>query len=80
MAGTLPLHLFGSDGYGKPGPGDGGEADPVALAPFMLALAMANIGIPASLTVTAMLGGIAIAMVALILPLQRAAQVAHDSE
>ncbi len=72
VTGTLPLHLFGSDGYGKrQGQMMAARLILSALAPFVLALAMANIGIPASLAVTALLGCFAIVMLGLVLAIAR---------
>lgn len=72
VTGTLPLHLFGSDGYGKrQGQMMSARLILSALAPFVLALAMANIGILASLVITALLGCFAIVMFGLILTMRR---------
>ncbi|TWB16221.1 putative MFS family arabinose efflux permease [Rhizobium sp. ERR 1071] len=61
VTGTLPLHLFGSDGYGKlQGKMMAARLILSALAPFALAFAMENIGITPSLAVTAALGGLSI--------------------
>jgi hypothetical protein len=61
VAGTLPLHLFGSDGYGKlQGNTMAARLVLSAVAPFMLAFAMANVGIILSLSMIAALGGLAI--------------------
>ncbi|WP_246661835.1 MULTISPECIES: arsenite efflux MFS transporter ArsK [unclassified Rhizobium] len=57
VTGTLPLHLFGSDDYGKlQGKMMAARLILSALAPFALAFAMENIGITPSLAVTAALG------------------------
>jgi len=67
VTGTLPLHLFGSAGYGKrQGRMMAARLILSALAPFALALTMARIGIPASLAITAMLGCLAILVFGLI--------------
>ncbi|MDL2399121.1 arsenite efflux MFS transporter ArsK [Rhizobium mayense] len=61
VAGTLPLHLFGSEGYGKlQGKMIAARLVLSALAPFVLAFAMENIGITLSLGITAALGGLSI--------------------
>lgn len=61
VTGTLPLHLFGSDGYGKlQGKMMAARLILSALAPFVLAFAMENIGIMPSLAVTAALGVLSI--------------------
>ncbi|GAC1041492.1 arsenite efflux MFS transporter ArsK [Rhizobium sp. No.120] len=61
VTGTLPLHLFGSDGYGKlQGKMMAARLMLSALAPFALAFAMENIGITPSLAITAALGGLSI--------------------
>ncbi|KAA0699885.1 MFS transporter [Neorhizobium sp. P12A] len=61
VSGTLPLHLFGSDGYGKlQGKTMAARLILSALAPFVLAFAMAKIGIALSLGLVAVLGGLAI--------------------
>ena len=73
VAGTLPLYLFGSDGYGKlQGKTMASKLVLSALAPFVMAFAMANIGIFLSLTVAAMLGALAIITFGLIVTMQRA--------
>ncbi|WP_183739988.1 arsenite efflux MFS transporter ArsK [Rhizobium sp. BK196] len=60
-SGTLPLQLFGSDGYGKlQGRMMAARLILSALAPFVLAFGMATIGITPSLSITAALGGLAI--------------------
>jgi hypothetical protein len=61
VQGTLPLALFGSEGYGK----RQGQILSVRLAisstaPFALALMMENIGVKWSLSVAALLGTIAV--------------------
>ncbi|MDL2408811.1 arsenite efflux MFS transporter ArsK [Rhizobium calliandrae] len=61
VTGTLPLQLFGSDGYGKlQGKMMAARLILSALAPFVLALGMANMGITPSLSITAALGGLAV--------------------
>ncbi|MCZ4431745.1 arsenite efflux MFS transporter ArsK [Agrobacterium sp. SOY23] len=61
VSGSLPLYLFGSDGYGQlQGKTMAARLILSALAPFVLALAMSGIGITASLAITAVLGGLAI--------------------
>ncbi|OOO15770.1 arsenite efflux MFS transporter ArsK [Agrobacterium pusense] len=73
VAGTLPLYLFGSDGYGKlQGKTMASKLVLSALAPFVMAFAMANIGIFLSLTVAAMLGALAIVTFGVIVTMQRA--------
>lgn len=63
VIGALPLHLFGSQGYGRlQGKMMAARLIVSALAPFALALAMSAIGIGASLAVTATLGASAIAL------------------
>ncbi|HWT58867.1 MAG TPA: arsenite efflux MFS transporter ArsK [Rhizobium sp.] len=77
VTGTLPLHLFGSDGYGKrQGQMMAARLILSAIAPFVLALAMAQIGIPASLAICAMLSCLAIVMFGLILVMQRTSRTA----
>jgi hypothetical protein len=67
VTGTLPLHLFGSDGYGKlQGKMMAARLILSALAPFALASAMANFGIMPSLGIVAALGGLAILTFAII--------------
>lgn len=61
VQGTLPLALFGSEGYGK----RQGQVLAIRLvisstAPFVLAFMMENIGVPWSLTVAAIVGAIAV--------------------
>lgn len=61
VQGTLPLALFGSEGYGK----RQGQVLAIRLvisstAPFVLAFMMENIGVPWSLTVAAVVGAIAV--------------------
>ena len=61
VQGTLPLALFGSEGYGK----RQGQVLAIRLvisstAPFVLAFMMENIGVPWSLTVAAAVGAIAV--------------------
>ena len=61
VSGSLPLYLFGSEGYGQlQGKTMAARLILSALAPFVLALAMSGIGITASLAITAALGGLAI--------------------
>jgi MFS family permease len=61
VTGTLPLQLFGSEGYGKlQGKMMAARLILSALAPFVLAFGMANIGIAPSLGITAALGGLSI--------------------
>ncbi|MCJ9720261.1 arsenite efflux MFS transporter ArsK [Agrobacterium sp. SHOUNA12C] len=61
VQGTLPLALFGSEGYGQ----RQGQVLAIRLvissaAPFVLAFLMQNIGVPWSLTVAAVIGSIAV--------------------
>ncbi|NNH41853.1 arsenite efflux MFS transporter ArsK [Rhizobium laguerreae] len=61
VQGTLPLELFGSEGYGQ----RQGQVLAIRLvvsstAPFVLAFMMENIGVPWSLTVAAVVGAIAV--------------------
>lgn len=80
VAGTLPLYLFGSDGYGKlQGKTMASKLVLSALAPFVMASAMANFSIPVSLIVVAILGGAAIVMFGLIFPLQWATRTVLTS-
>lgn len=61
VTGTLPLHLFGSEGYGKlQGKMMAARLILSALAPFVLAFAMENLGIATSLGIVAALGGLSI--------------------
>jgi len=61
VTGSLPLHLFGSKGYGQlQGKMMAARLTLSALAPFVLALAMSSIGIIPSLSVTAALGALSI--------------------
>ena len=61
VTGTLPLNLFGSEGYGKlQGKMMAARLILSALAPFVLAFAMENLGIMSSLGITAALGGLSI--------------------
>ena len=61
VSGTLPLHLFGSDGYGKlQGRMMAARLILSALAPFVLAFAMENFGITQSLGTAAALGVLSI--------------------
>ncbi|MGI8397470.1 arsenite efflux MFS transporter ArsK [Agrobacterium deltaense] len=81
VAGTLPLYLFGSDGYGKlQGKTMASKLVLSALAPFVMAFAMAHIGIFLSLTVAAMLGALAIITFGLIVTMQRAYRPSPISE
>lgn len=62
VSGTLPLSLFGSDGYGRrQGRIMSARLILSALAPFFLAFSMERIGIAASLALVAGLGGLAVA-------------------
>ncbi len=61
VQGTLPLALFGSEGYGK----RQGQVLAIRLvisstAPFVLAFMMENIGVPWSLTIAAIVGATAV--------------------
>ena len=61
VAGTLPLSLFGSEGYGRlQGKMMAARLITSAIAPFALALSMTWIGVIWSLAVTAGLGAIAV--------------------
>ncbi|NLS04999.1 arsenite efflux MFS transporter ArsK [Rhizobium sp. P32RR-XVIII] len=61
VSGTLPLHLFGSDGYGKlQGKMMAARLTLSALAPFVLAFAMEKLGISLSLGITVAFGGLSI--------------------
>ncbi|WJR68545.1 arsenite efflux MFS transporter ArsK [Neorhizobium sp. CSC1952] len=61
VTGTLPLTLFGSDGYGKlQGRMMSARLIASAVAPFVLALSMTWIGIMWSLAITAGLGAVAV--------------------
>ncbi|MGK6314498.1 arsenite efflux MFS transporter ArsK [Neorhizobium sp. DT-125] len=61
VTGTLPLTLFGSDGYGKlQGRMMSARLTASAVAPFVLALSMTWIGIMWSLAITVALGAIAV--------------------
>ncbi|CCM75401.1 conserved membrane hypothetical protein [Rhizobium mesoamericanum STM3625] len=61
VTGTLPLQLFGSDGYGKlQGKIMAARLILSAVAPFVLAFAMKNLGVTSSLGITAALGGLSI--------------------
>jgi MFS family permease len=61
VTGTLPLQLFGSEGYGKlQGKMMAARLILSALAPFVLAFGIAHIGIAPSLGITAALGGLSI--------------------
>ena len=65
VTGTLPLHLFGSEGYGKlQGKITSARLILSALAPFVLAFAMENLGISISLGITATLGGLSVLVLA----------------
>lgn len=77
VAGTLPLYLFGSDGYGKlQGKTMASKLVLSALAPFLMAFAIANFGIAVSLVIAALLGGLAIVAFGLIVSMQRADRTA----
>jgi len=70
--GTLPLALFGSDGYGR----RQGQIMSVRLvvssmAPFALAFLMGNLGVSWSLSIAALLGTVAAAAFFAIMPLTR---------
>jgi hypothetical protein len=59
VAGTLPLTLFGSDGYGsRQGKLMSARLILAAIAPFVLALGMERIGITASLSLVVALGAL----------------------
>lgn len=61
VSGTLPLHLFGSEGYGRlQGRMMAARLILSALAPFVLAFGMENLGITMSLAIAATLGTLAI--------------------
>lgn len=61
VSGTLPLMLFGSEGYGKlQGKVMSARLVVSATAPFALAFMMENAGVSWSLFITAALGGIAV--------------------
>jgi hypothetical protein len=61
VVGTLPLHLFGSDGYGRlQGKVSSARLVVSAVAPFALALGMAEAGVTPSLAATAVLGLLAV--------------------
>lgn len=67
VTGALPLSLFGSEGYGQlQGRAMAARLIVSAAAPFAFAWAMATIGISWSLGLTALLGGFAILIFALI--------------
>jgi MFS family permease len=71
VAGTLPLHLFGSEGYGKlQGKIMSARLILSALAPFVLAFAMENFGISLSLGITATLGGLSVLVLSSLLLLK----------
>ncbi|SCB56275.1 Predicted arabinose efflux permease, MFS family [Rhizobium aethiopicum] len=72
VQGTLPLELFGSEGYGQ----RQGKVTSVRLAvsstaPFALAFLMGNIGVSLSLSITAALGAAAVAAFLAVRPLMR---------
>lgn len=72
--GTLPLALFGSDGYGR----RQGQIMSVRLvvssmAPFALAFLMGNLGVSWSLSIAALLSTVAVAAFLAIMPLTRPA-------
>ncbi|NYJ10909.1 MFS family permease [Rhizobium leguminosarum] len=72
VTGTLPLHLFGSAGYGQlQGNMMAARLILSALAPFALALSIARLGIAASLVICAVLGISAVVTLLRILPLVR---------
>lgn len=61
VTGTLPLYLFGSDGYGRlQGNVTSARLVVSAIAPFALALGMAEAGVIPSLATTAALGMLAV--------------------
>lgn len=61
VSGTLPLTLFGSDGYGKlQGKMMSARLTVSAIAPFVLALSMQWLGFTWSLAITAALGALAV--------------------
>jgi MFS family permease len=61
VTGTLPLTLFGSDGYGKlQGKMMSARLIVSAIAPFVLALSMQRLGFIWSLSITAALGALAV--------------------
>jgi Major Facilitator Superfamily len=61
VSGTLPLHLFGSDGYGKlQGKMMAARLIVSATAPFVLALSMQNFGIASSIGAVVLLGAAAL--------------------
>jgi MFS family permease len=72
VTGTLPLMLFGSDGYGRlQGKVMAARLIVSAIAPFALAFAMAHIGTLWSLAITFMLGAFAVIAFVGIARLQR---------
>lgn len=67
VTGSLPLTLFGSDGYGRlQGRVMSARLIVSAVAPFALSVAMVNIGIACSLGAMALLGGAALIVLAAI--------------
>lgn len=67
VSGTLPLHLFGSDGYGSlQGKVNSTRLVVSAIAPFALAFGMMQIGVIPSLAVAALVGATAALAFALI--------------
>lgn len=61
VTGTLPLHLFGSEGYGKlQGKVNSARLIVSAIAPFALAFGMIRIGVIPSLGATALAGALAV--------------------
>lgn len=65
VTGALPLHLFGSDGYGQlQGKLMAARLILSAIAPFAFSIAMARLGVTSSLAITATLGGLAIILFA----------------
>lgn len=76
VSGTLPLALFGSDGYGRlQGKMMAARLIVSATAPFVLALGMERLGISLSLALTATLGAGAIALFGAVAYVGRRAQL-----
>ncbi|AJC79827.1 major facilitator superfamily protein [Rhizobium etli bv. phaseoli str. IE4803] len=72
VQGTLPLALFGSEGYGqRQGKVMSARLAVSSTAPFALAFLMGNIGVSWSLSITAALGAAAVAALLAIRPLMR---------
>lgn len=72
VQGTLPLALFGSEGYGqRQGKVMSARLAVSSTAPFALAFLMGNIGVSWSLSITAALGAAAVAAFLAIRPLMR---------